>query len=111
MKSIFLGKVILNTPCLFPLDAQLNLPNHSYSYSLQKMIALEAIRNSFDEVVESIFSTIGTKISKWKAEEVVLNCPQYFYGYYEQKENIKGNQEVESKLAHLNPSITWIGED
>jgi hypothetical protein len=32
---------------LFPLDAQLNLPNGSFSYELQQMVTRESIKGSF----------------------------------------------------------------
>lgn len=74
---------------VFPLDAQLNLPDHSYSYFLQKMVVLEAIKGSFDEVVESMDQSIGIRISKGKSEAVILRASQYFYDYYRDKTHHK----------------------
>ncbi len=68
-----------------PLDAQLNLPKDSYSFSLQKLVVLEAIKGSFDEAVETVERTIGIAVPKRQAEKIILHVSKYFYSYYRDK--------------------------
>ncbi len=86
---------------LFPLDAQLNLPKESYSFSLQKHIVLEAIRGSFDEAIESIERTIGIRIPKRQAEKVILDVSIDFYPYYESKKLRRSKKRDEDDLLVL----------
>lgn len=69
----------------FPLDAQLNLPRNSYSFFLQKLIVLEAIKGSFDEAIETAERTIGIAVPKRQAEKIVLQVSKYFDSYYRDK--------------------------
>ena len=69
------------TSCFFPLDEKLNLPDCSYSYLLQKLIVLEAIKGSFDEVVESIYRTTETKISKGKSLKIIFSDSERLLNY------------------------------
>lgn len=82
----------------FPLDAQLNLPKDSYSFFLQKLIVLEAIKGSFDEAIETVERTIGITIPKRQAEKIILHVSKYFYPYYrdiKQKSNrVKNNNPL-----------------
>jgi hypothetical protein len=52
---------------LFPLDASLNLPHGLFSYGLQKMLAQEIIKGSFDESLLTIERLTGVKIGKRQA--------------------------------------------
>jgi hypothetical protein len=49
---------------LHPMDAALNLPQELYSHGLRRMVAKEAARASFDEVVELVRDYTGTTIGK-----------------------------------------------
>ena len=69
-------------PCIFPLDAQMNLPKSKYSYLLQKYIVHDAVRNSYSEVIDSIRRTTGLTISKSNIENIIRNAARYFDEYY-----------------------------
>ncbi len=71
---------------LFPKDSLLNLPNAAHSFCVQKLVAQEAIRGSFEESIESIERMIGIKISKRQAEKIILAASSYFYDFYRQYE-------------------------
>lgn len=67
---------------LFPKDGLLNLPKTAYSFGIQKLVSIEAIKGSFEQSVESIETMIGIKISKRQAEKIILATSSYFYDFY-----------------------------
>ena len=85
----------------FPLDAQLNLPNDSYSFSLQKLIALEAIKGSFDEAIETVERTIGIAVPKRQAEKIILHASGYFDSYYNDKKQKNNHEKGNPRLLIL----------
>ena len=70
---------------LHPLDAQLNLPRDSFSYGVRKMVAREAARASFDEVVDIIGRYSAATIHKRQAEQLAVRAAQDFEAFYEQR--------------------------
>jgi hypothetical protein len=72
-----------NVGSLFPKDGQLNLPNESYSFSLQKLLVYEVIKGSFGEAVETIKRLIGIIIPLKQAEKIVLEAAKDFYNFYD----------------------------
>jgi len=70
---------------LFPLDAQLNLPPNKYSHGLQRVVAEESAKISFDEAIASVSRTTGGKVPKRQAEEIVVNVAQDFEAFYENR--------------------------
>jgi hypothetical protein len=70
---------------LFPLDANLNLPTNKYSHGLQKRVAEESTKSSFDQAVDSVDRTTGGAIPKRQAEELVVNITQDFEAFYESR--------------------------
>ena len=79
---------------LHPLDAELNLPPEIYSLELQRRVAEEAAKNSFDEVVESIAKTTGGNVPKRQAEEVVQRAAQDFDAFYETRKCCWSEEET-----------------
>jgi len=71
---------------LFPLDAQLNLPEDKYSHGLCQRIIQEVSQNSFDVAIESVKWTTGGKVPKRQAEEISVKVSQDFVGFYEQRQ-------------------------
>lgn len=71
---------------LFPKDGLLNLPQNSYSFSIQKLVVEEAIRGSFEEGIKSIERILGITIPKRQAETIVLSAAGDFYSFYEQQQ-------------------------
>lgn len=63
---------------------QLNLPNESYSFSLQKWLVHEVIKGSFGEAVGTIEQLIGARIPLKQAEKIVLEAAKDFYNFYNQ---------------------------
>ncbi len=65
-----------------PTDALLNLPPSSYSLELQRRVAAEASRVSFDQVVRSIDATTGAHVPKRQVEEIARSASLDFDDYY-----------------------------
>jgi len=70
---------------LFPLDAQLNLPNSAFSYGLQQMVTRESIKGSFEECLLTIERQTGVKIGKRQALEIVKQCACDFDAFYQEQ--------------------------
>jgi hypothetical protein len=104
-KSVFGGVRVARTgynqrgvASLFPLDAQLNLPAHGYSHRLQKRVALKAVKDSFEGVVNDIEAETGVRIGKRQVEAIVYAAAQDFDAFYAQP----CTQEVQ-RQAHGKP--------
>jgi hypothetical protein len=67
---------------LFPLDAELNLPEDKYSSELCRLVAQEVADSSFDEGVESIRRTTGGKVPKRQSIEQTVKMSQDFDAFY-----------------------------
>jgi hypothetical protein len=67
---------------LFPLDAELNLPEARYSSSLCREVALEVTDSSFDEAVESIRRTTGGSVPKRQIIEQTVEAARDFDAFY-----------------------------
>lgn len=83
VKRIGYGK--FGSQNLFPLDANLNLSVNKYSHGLQKRVAEESTKSSFDQAVDSVDRTTGGAIPKRQAEELVVNITQDFEAFYESR--------------------------
>ena len=88
-----LGRVVVprlayqspGTTDLHPMDAALNLPREMYSHGIRRMVAKEAARASFDEVVEIVRDYTGSTIAKRQVEELAVRAAQDFDAFYEQR--------------------------
>jgi hypothetical protein len=68
---------------LHPLDAELNLPREIQSHGVQRRVAEEAAKGSFDEVVKTMESTTGAPVSKRQAEHLSRRAAVDFDAFYE----------------------------
>jgi hypothetical protein len=73
------------TTDLHPMDASLNLPREMFSHGLRRMVAKEAAKSSFDEVVETVHTFTGASIAKRQVEELAIRAAQDFDAFYEQR--------------------------
>jgi hypothetical protein len=67
---------------LVPLDAAMELPTEKYSYEVRRIVAEEAARASFDEVVELVQKQSGAEVPKRQAEELAIRAAQDFDAFY-----------------------------
>jgi hypothetical protein len=79
---------------LFPLDAELNLPEDKYSSELCRLAAQEVANSSFDEGVENIRNTTGGVVPKRQMIEQTVKMSQDFDAFY----NLPGEPEKRSDL-------------
>ena len=71
---------------VFPMDAELNLPQDLYSHGLRCRVAEEVAGHSFDEAVENIVKTTGGKVPKRQTEEVAVCAARDFNEFYSGRE-------------------------
>ena len=83
---------------LFPRDAQLNLPAQDYAHRLQKRVAVKAVKESFEGVVNDIATETGVRIGKRQVEQIVYAAAQDFDAFSAQP----CAQEVQQR-AHAKP--------
>ena len=67
---------------LFPKDAILNLSTDSYSHGIRKIIAQEAAKNPFDEVIKSVKQSTGVSLPKKAAEMLAQKAAMDFDAFY-----------------------------
>jgi hypothetical protein len=77
---------------VFPLDAQLNLPTDQYSDGIRHRVAIEAIKSSYDEAIESINQTTGGYIQKRQSLQLAQDVAQDFDQYYLQNRYLNTEQ-------------------
>lgn len=82
---------------LFPKDALLNLPDDSYSYGMRKLVAIDATKTSFSEVIDSVKRITGISISKRQAELLTCKAAHDFDEYYAQKMTTE-SEKIAKKL-------------
>jgi hypothetical protein len=70
----------------FPLDASLNLAEEQYSAVVRDRVAREAIRGSYDDVVETIKHTTGCYVPKRQCLNLVQDSAQDFESFYQQSQ-------------------------
>jgi hypothetical protein len=74
---------------LHPMDAALNLPREMFSYGIRRMVAKEAAKASFDEVVETVRDFTAASIAKRQVEELAVRAAQDFDAFYEQRAAVR----------------------
>lgn len=67
---------------LAPLDAAMELPDEKYSLNVRRIVAEEAARASFDEVVELVKKQSGAEVPKRQAEELAVRATRDFDEFY-----------------------------
>jgi hypothetical protein len=67
---------------LHPADAALNLPDDVYSFGVRRLVAEEACKISFDEVVEQTKKILGVAVPKRQVEELTVRAARDFTAFY-----------------------------
>jgi hypothetical protein len=67
---------------LLPADAALNLPDDLYSFGVRRLVAEEASKISFDEVVEQTRKILGVAVPKRQVEELTVRAARDFTAFY-----------------------------
>lgn len=69
---------------LHPLDAQLALPERSFSYQVQRMLTKGAVQGPFDEATANLRELTGLPLPKRSAEDIIVDAAQDVDAFYEQ---------------------------
>jgi hypothetical protein len=67
---------------LHPADAALNLPDDLYSFGVRRLVAEEACKISFDEVVEQTKKILGVAVPKRQVEALTMRAARDFVAFY-----------------------------
>lgn len=68
---------------LFPMDAELNLTPFTYSLGVDRRIAIESSRGSFDEATSAFHEATGVEIPKRQAEAIAVRAAYDFDAFYQ----------------------------
>jgi hypothetical protein len=71
---------------LHPLDAELNLPERRYSHELERRLAEEVAKTSFEEALGSVEKRTGELVPKRQVEELARRVAHDFDAFYVQRE-------------------------
>ena len=80
---------------LYPLDAELNLPEDKYSHGVRKRVVLEAIRGSFDEAGKSLERSSGAHVPKRQLENLAEKSARDFELFYAGREESASHETAE----------------
>lgn len=82
---------------LAPLDAAMELPDEKYSLTVRRIVAEEAARAPFDEVVEAVKKQSGAEVPKRQAEELAVRAARDFDAFY--RDRLREPEETEDLLV------------
>lgn len=68
---------------LHPVDADLNLPNDSYSFELRRKVALTAAEVSFERTVKQVEEFTGVRVGLRQVEELTRKAAADVPGFYD----------------------------
>ena len=96
---------------LAPMDAVLNLPAERYSHHVRRVVAEQASRSSFEEVVEFLAKHTGADVPKRQVEELSQRAAQDFDGFYAARAIIAENTDDLLVLSFDGKGIAMRHED
>ena len=71
-------------PSIHPLDADLQLPQRSFSYELQRRLVKAALQGPFREATSRIFDSTGLTIHNHSLEPLLIESAADFDAFYQQ---------------------------
>jgi len=86
-----------NADALAPLDAAMELPAEKYSYEVRRIVAEQAARASFDEVVELVKKQSGAEVPKRQCEELAIRATCDFDDFY--RDRLRGPEKSDDLLV------------
>ncbi len=96
---------------LGPLDAAMELPDEKYSLEVRRIVAEEAARASFDEVVELVSKRSGAEVPKRQAEELAVRAARDFDNFYRSRLREPENSEQLLVLSFDAKGIATLHRD
>jgi hypothetical protein len=88
---------------LYPKDAALNLPSESYSHGIRKLVAQEAAKGSFNEVINTIKQTSGVVLPRTAVEMLTRKAAIDFDAFYK--------QQSAQEASHTQPPLLILTTD
>lgn len=82
---------------LFPEDGALNLPREVHSHGLRRLVAEEAAKGSFEEVVKTTERYTGAKVAKRQVEALAQRAAIDFDEFYRQRA-VNGEEQTKELL-------------
>lgn len=86
---------------LAPLDAALNLPRSEQSFGVQKRVAAEIARGSYDEAVGALVRQAGIPLAKRQAEDIARAASTDFDAFYAQKPTAAARLDAENEEKRI----------
>ena len=83
-------------PSIHPLDADLQLPERSFSYELQRRLVKAALQGPFREATSRIFDSTGLTIHNHSLESLLIEAAADFDAFYQQR--IAGSPQPSASL-------------
>lgn len=71
-----------NNEAIHPIDQMLQLPRRKYSYEVQRRTVKMAVLGPFDEAVEMVRESMGIRLPKRTAEEILIDAGTDFDEFY-----------------------------
>jgi hypothetical protein len=68
---------------LFPVDADLHLPKHSFSLELERLVVLGATTHSYEGTTALIERTTGADVAKRQVESITRRAAEDFHAFYD----------------------------
>lgn len=90
-----------DTEGLHPIDGTLNLPRELYSHGVRRVVAEQAARSSFEEVVTLLEKQTGAPVQKRQVEELSVRAAQDFETFYAARRLDGGTREHTKDLLVL----------
>jgi hypothetical protein len=81
-----MGYSLPGRPSIHPLDAELQLPARRYSYEVQRLLVKAALQGPFDEALGSLRDTLGIRVPKRTAEQLVLEASADVESFYRERQ-------------------------
>lgn len=70
---------------LYPLDAQLSLPERSFSYVLQHLVGTLSAHDAYDGALRTLYDLLGIRLSKSSAEALVADTAEAVQAFQDQQ--------------------------
>lgn len=95
---------------LCPLDAAVALPAERYSHGVQRQLAEETAKVSFDNAIDALERTTAAHVPKRQAEQIIGRIAADFDAFYQQREGIRATEGQLVILSFDGKGITMYPE-
>lgn len=103
-----------STESLAPLDGVLNLPSHSYSHGLRRLVARHCATMAFETTIDFVQDRTGVAVPKRQTEGLARAAAVDFDAFYESRQAIPENDAERPELLVISTDgkgVTMIESD